>query len=463
MRSGSRRLLLGLAGLGLAFWALWRDVGVIAQPFYAYAWWSTILATDGFVELRRGASFLSSRRHLFLPVALWSVTFWFFFELLNLRFRNWYYVGVFAGDSFANLAAGAVFGVVCFATVFFGLFEAYDALGTLRLFRRLRIRPRPVPVWVSYAVQALGLTMVVASVVFSYWLAPLVWGSVTFLLDPWNYRHGARSILRDVERGEVGHLFRLLAAGLVCGLVWESFNYFAPQKWIYTVRGLEALKLFEMPLPGFLGFPALAADAFAFFAFVSYWLHGNATWESPEDVPEPLAPRSAISSRGLAATLPLHVIFWAVVSWQIQFVNIGSVELRLEDLSTLPAGAVDELAADGITRPRQLLRALESPPRRNELEHRLGMDDSDLAALTDELRLLTFKGIGYHHGALLRAAGIRNLEQLAAADPQDLYRKLVRLRGDAPFPALRPGMVRVWTSAARAEVSRSKGRERGDR
>jgi hypothetical protein len=454
MRSGSRRLLIGSAGLAVSIWGLWRDVGVIAQPFYAFAWWSSILVVDGFVERRRGGSLLSTRRRLLLPVALWSITFWFFFELLNLRFQNWYYVGVFAGDSFANLVAGAVFGVACFATVFVGLFEAYDALGAVGLFRSLRLRPRPIPAWLSYGLQALGGTMVLASVLFSHWLAPLVWGSVTFLLDPWSYRRGGRSLLRDVERGEVGHLLRLLTAGFACGLVWESFNYFAPQKWIYTVRGLEELKLFEMPLLGFLGFPALAADAFAFFAFVSYGLHGNATWESPEDVPEPLTPRGAVSTRSFAAFLPFHVLLWALVSWEMQFVNIGSVELTLAGLSTLPAGAPAMLEANGIARPRQLQRALEDPQGHGDVQRLLGLEDSELTAVEDELRLLTFKGIGYHHGALLRAAGIRRVEQLAVSDPQALYRELVSLRGDAPFPALRPEMVRVWTIAARAVATK---------
>jgi hypothetical protein len=52
------RLTTGLAGLFLSFWGLFEDVGFIAQPFYAYAWWSYILALDGFVSLRRKGSLL---------------------------------------------------------------------------------------------------------------------------------------------------------------------------------------------------------------------------------------------------------------------------------------------------------------------------------------------------------------------------------------------------------------------
>ena len=50
----------------------------------------------------------------------------------------------------------------------------------------------------------------------------------------------------------------LLASGLVCGLLWEFFNYWAGGKWKYTVPWPAGPKLFEMPWLGFLGFPPFA-------------------------------------------------------------------------------------------------------------------------------------------------------------------------------------------------------------
>ena len=243
---------------------------------------------------------------------------------------------------------------------------------------------------------------------------------------------------------------RLLLAGLVCGLLWESFNYLAPQKWIYTVRGLDELKLFEMPLLGFLGFPALALDAFSFFAFVSHGLHGNRTWENPEDVVQTLEPRKALSVPAFAATLPLHLVLWAAVSFFMQFVNVGSVELELRDLGTLSPESVLELERRGIARPLSLLRAIEDPERREGL----ALPGSDLRAVETELRLLTLRGIGWHHGELLRQAGIESVEELALADSDELYRRLESLRGAARFPALRREMVSVWVRGARERKPR---------
>ncbi len=439
-------LFSGLLGLGVAFWGLFHDVGFIAQPFYAFAWWSTILTLDGLTALRRKSSILTSRRELLLPLLVWSVTFWFLFELLNLRFQNWYYVGVFAGETGADLVKGALFGTVAFATVFLGMFETFDALGG----RRIDSRPRPLPRWLPNTIQAVGALMIALAILFPRYLAPLVWGSVTFLLDPVNYRRGARSLLADLEAGSFRTIARLLLAGLVCGLLWESFNYFAPQKWIYTVRGLEALKLFEMPLLGFLGFPALALDAFSFFAFVSHGLHGNRTWENPEDVSQKLELRKALSAPAFTATLPLHFGLWAAVSFFTQFVNVGSVELELRDLRTLSPESALELEPRGIARPLQLLRAIEDPERRESL----GLADDDLRAVETEIRFLTLKGIGWHHGELLRQAGIESVDELALADPDELYRTIERARGAARFPALRPEMVRVWVDAARSRNPR---------
>ncbi len=105
----------------------------------------------------------------------WSVTFWYFFEVLNLRYQNWYYVGVVGVGSVGDALGGAFFGAAAFATVFMGLFETYEVLTALELASRVEIRPRQLAPWVSYGVQSLGAVMVTLSLAFSYYLAPLVW------------------------------------------------------------------------------------------------------------------------------------------------------------------------------------------------------------------------------------------------------------------------------------------------
>ena len=59
----------------------------------------------------------------------------------------------------------------------------------------------------------------------------------------------------------------LLAGGGVCGLLWEFWNYWAATKWSYTVPYLGDIKIFEMPVLGYFGFPPFAVECWAIYIF----------------------------------------------------------------------------------------------------------------------------------------------------------------------------------------------------
>lgn len=58
----------------------------------------------------------------------------------------------------------------------------------------------------------------------SDWLGAPVWLGFIFLLDPINAAAGAESIRGDLREGRRARLINLLAAGLICGFVWEFWN-----------------------------------------------------------------------------------------------------------------------------------------------------------------------------------------------------------------------------------------------
>jgi len=480
-RTAATLAALGLALLALAVWGLRTDMVWVSQAFYAYAWWAWILLLDAFCVWRRGSSLLTTRRHLLGLLATSSVTFWFLFEALNLRFENWYYIGTFQlGGPLTYLGAGS-FVVAAFSTVFIGMFEAFDALGAAGILTR-RGQPRRLPTWLPTGLQVLGLVMAGLAVAFPFYLAPLVWGSLTFLLDPWNYKRGNRSLLRDFEAGDGRAVARLFLAGLISGLVWESLNFAAPQKWVYTVRGLEGLKLFEMPLLGFLGFPALAFDAVTAFSLLSYYLCGNLGWEHADDLAAPArahpggagdagesgqagltgdATRALVGAgvlRRYWRTVPLQAVFWVVVTAAMMPRTIGSIRLRLEHLPALasaPAGTagpstLQVLEAEDIRWPRQLLRALAEESRADELAGRLGWDVAEREAVTRQTELYLFKGIGAVHGRFLGDVGVHAVADLAAWEPEQLHRELVRVAADRGFAGPHLDWVRVWVLASRS-------------
>src|SRR5439155_307030 len=99
----------------------------------------------------------------------------------------------------------------------------------------------------------------------SRYLAAPVWLGFILLLDPINAALESESLLRDAEKATFRRGSNLLLSGLLCGVLWEFWNYWAGAKWHYTVPIMEHLKIFEMPLPGYFGFPAFGLECFTMY------------------------------------------------------------------------------------------------------------------------------------------------------------------------------------------------------
>jgi hypothetical protein len=252
------------------------------EPFSSWhtpiAWTGYILFVDGLVWKLRGASWLSHARAEFLFLAAMSVPLWVVFELYNkYSIHNWHYVGL--PESTIVRYVGYAWS---FATILPALFETGELISTLRD-RRARGRqaddlgPQPLGVGARLSIAAGAVMLIVPILYPSTYLAAPIWLGFIFLLDPLNARAGAESILGDLRRGRRGRLINLMLAGLVCGVIWEFWNYWAATKWQYTVPILPDLKVFEMPVAGFAGFPAFAVECFAMYVLVRRWFWRGAS------------------------------------------------------------------------------------------------------------------------------------------------------------------------------------------
>ncbi len=105
----------------------------------------------------------------------------------------------------------------------------------------------------------------------SSYLFGFVWLGFLFLLDPINHRLLLPSFEGDLARGRRGRLYSFLAAGWVCGWLWEFWNYWARAKWIYTFPISQEWKIFQMPVPGYLAFPMFALECFTMYV-TGAWL-----------------------------------------------------------------------------------------------------------------------------------------------------------------------------------------------
>ena len=240
------------------------------EPFYSWntpiCWTGYILFVDGIVWKIRGASWLSHSRAEFFFLACVSVPLWLVFELYNKHaIYNWHYVGLPASLPLRY------FGYAwSFATIWPAIFETGDLVSAVRDRRapegrmdpRVRHRLGPLA-WTAVAAGALML--LVPFLYRSQYLAAPVFLGFAFLLDPLNARAGSESILGDLRHRRYRRLFNLMVAGLICGFLWEFWNYWALAKWVYTVPILPELRIFEMPVLGYGGFPAFAVECFAMY------------------------------------------------------------------------------------------------------------------------------------------------------------------------------------------------------
>ena len=243
------------------------------EPFHSWhtpiAWSGYVLLADAIVWRRRGGSLLhdAPAEAAFIGVA--GVPLWVVFEGYNkYALHNWYYVGL------PDILVIRYFGYAwAFATISIAIFETAECVGSFRDRGAPYVRrdnPPVVPLGAAGTASVVaGAAMLMLPIVHpSTWLAAPVWLGFIFLLDPINAANGAESIRGDLLEGHRGRLIDLLVAGLVCGFLWEFWNYWAGSKWIYNVPVPPHIKIFEMPIAGFLGFPPFAVECFTMYVFV---------------------------------------------------------------------------------------------------------------------------------------------------------------------------------------------------
>jgi hypothetical protein len=254
------------------------------EPFWSWntpiAWTGFIIFADAVVGRARGQSWIRSAPLEFVGLALVSIPLWLVFEGFNLCLKNWNYTGLPENALLRN------FGYAwSFATIWPAMFLGADLISVVRHWsggprgpggldgfgKGVTAPPAPpaLPALLSVAAGAamLASPFLVSPATARYMAAP-VWLGFIFLLDPINARLGSESLWRDWRAGRRDRLINLALSGVLCGLLWEFWNYWSRAKWHYTVPIMEELKIFEMPLPGYFGFPAFALECFTMYVFV---------------------------------------------------------------------------------------------------------------------------------------------------------------------------------------------------
>jgi len=261
---------LGFVALAGAEWLLFRHVEPVATYFTPIAWSAYILIADAATFAITGRSRLNDAPLSLARMALLSIPLWLIFEAYNLRLENWEYVGVPLPWAAAMLGYGW-----SFATITPAIFETSDLVQAL--LPPLAGEPWKVSRGAENAMIICGAACLIVPLVapraVAAHLFALVWVGFLLLLDPINRRLGLPSFLGDLSEGFRRRFYGFLTAGFICGWLWEFWNYWAAAKWHYTFPMFQNMKIFEMPVPGYLGFLPFALECFTMYVSAA-WLLG---------------------------------------------------------------------------------------------------------------------------------------------------------------------------------------------
>ncbi len=227
----------------------------VAENMTPLAWFGYIIFLDGLLTLQRGGSPIRKRPHHFAMLWLASIIIWCVFDVFNFySIKAWDYVGM-PPDELGRLVGY----FIAFGSIVPGMLMSGQMLMNLGLFDWAQSRPWPrmpgIVLWMSLLG---GLLMLVWPIIYHDPITNLtLWTSLVFLLDPINYLLGRPSMWRDWQNGWYGRTLACFAGGLLCGFLWEFWNYWALAKWTYHLPFLgatESIRYFEMPIIGLIGF-----------------------------------------------------------------------------------------------------------------------------------------------------------------------------------------------------------------
>ena len=348
-----------------------RRIEPFMYNFYVVAWWSYIALADAALALRSKRFLIFNRDLPFLVVI--SSAFWCVFELINLRIQNWYYINI------PSIGLIRFVGyLLAYGTVIPGIYitkEIFSVLlGSIRV-RPLSFRCRPA------SCVALGILLFALLMLFPSRCFFLAWVFLIPIIEGYNYATGHWCFTRDLERGEAGSLISSGLSGLVCGLLWETWNYWAISKWVYSVPAFERFKLFEMPILGYFGFVFFSFQTILFTALIR---------------------DSLLVKRHRLLTTIIAIAFSLASFAAIDRYTVFSYTATIDQLSFLSQDKRKELKREGIK------TSFAIDPRQLNQEEKA------------YLALLHLKGLGPANLEKLRQRGIKSVPELARMPETEL-------------------------------------------
>ena len=267
-RENTKLPMHGWIGLGLVilFWILnWTLTGARTHWGFFPLWLGYCLAMDGLVYWRTGTSLLTRSVSKYVGLFLVSAPVWWIFEVLNVRTRNWTYVGA---ELFSPLEY-AFWTTLSFTTVIPAVFASAEFFASFDFVKRLSRGPVVgTDKRTTLTFFVLGWMMLIVMWIWPRVFFPFIWLSLYFILEPINIWLGNRSLAHWTQKGDWRPVISLWLGVLLTAFFWEMWNYYAYPKWIYHVPWGDWLHIFEMPLLGYGGYLPFALELYALYHWV---------------------------------------------------------------------------------------------------------------------------------------------------------------------------------------------------
>jgi hypothetical protein len=433
--------IIGIILLILSEIFIFKKVDPFYSWFYCFAWWPYILIIDAIIYRLKGNSLILNRTKEFFLMIPWSVSIWLTFEAANLALKNWYYINI--PYSIIERWFGYA---IAYGTVLPGMFETTELLETLGALKNSRMKKTIISSGGHYVLILIGALCLISSMIIPEYCFPLIWVGFTFLLEPIIYRFGGKSLLKDFEEGNPRKIFLLLIAGLICGILWEFWNFWSLSKWVYTVPFFDESKGFEMPFLGFLGFPPFAVQAYVMYNFISLFRFKRGWEESTCH----LNLERRIRPLTLILTTILIISFYILIFRAIDFKTVDSYYPRLKDIYWIESQYRLELPRVGIATIDDLLSKTKEKKERDELALRLLVPRESLIQWVEKAQLIQLKGLGIENLRILERVNIHSISDLSKEDPDKLSKKIKQTLQEENLP--RKAKIRIWIREAQKTV-----------
>ena len=257
---------IGLVLILLSWYLNWSLEGLRTQLLFFPLWLGYALTIDAIVFYRKATSLLTRSFKNYVGLFLISAPAWWLFELINLRTQNW----IYDGKQFFNEFEYAVYATLSFCTVIPAVFGTAELVSTLKLSdkssQKIKFRISDkllIGMFIS------GWFMLALLLIFPDYFYVFMWMSVYFILEPVNYYFKNPSLLKYVSEGNWKPIISLSLGCLICGFIWEMWNFYSYPKWIYNVPILDFIHIFEMPVIGYLGYIPFSFELYSLYHLVS--------------------------------------------------------------------------------------------------------------------------------------------------------------------------------------------------